>query len=219
MNILIIGQEKRVDILSVFLTSKGFTNITKVNKYDGQNHFDLIFDLDFDQKNPDISPYFSINCPLILSSVKIELSGLNGINQLNKPVFGINAIPGFLERDQFEMSSLRDEDKAVIESIFSEKNISINWVKDRVGMVSPRIIFMIINEAFYTVQEKTAEKNDIDIAMKLGTNYPKGPFEWLNACGIDQVYETLEAVYNDTKDERYKICSALKTEYLKNKNQ
>lgn len=219
MNILIIGQEKRIDILSVFLTSKGFTNLTKVNKYNGQNHFDLVFDLDFDQKQPDLSIYSNLNCPLILSSVLIELSSINGINQFKFPVYGFNAIPGFIERDQFEMSTLRDENKPIIESILSEKNIGINWVKDRVGMVSPRIIFMIINEAYYTVQEKTAEKNDIDTAMKLGTNYPKGPFEWLNTCGIEQVYKTLEAVYNDTKDERYKICSTLKTEYLKSQNQ
>jgi 3-hydroxybutyryl-CoA dehydrogenase len=73
---------------------------------------------------------------------------------------------------------------------------------------------MIINEAYYTVQEETATRDDIDRAMKLGTNYPFGPFEWCQRIGINHVYEVLEAVYEDTRDERYKICPLLKKEYL-----
>jgi 3-hydroxybutyryl-CoA dehydrogenase len=87
-------------------------------------------------------------------------------------------------------------------------------VVDRVGLVTPRVICMIINEAFYTVQEGTASKKDIDIAMKLGTNYPLGPFEWAKKIGIENVYLVLDSVYKDTKDERYKICPLLKKEYL-----
>jgi 3-hydroxybutyryl-CoA dehydrogenase len=45
-------------------------------------------------------------------------------------------------------------------------------VEDRVGMVTPRVIFMIINEACCTLQEGTASMKDIDTSMKLGTNYP-----------------------------------------------
>jgi 3-hydroxybutyryl-CoA dehydrogenase len=87
-------------------------------------------------------------------------------------------------------------------------------VADRVGFVAPRVICMIINEAFYTVQEGTASKEDIDQAMKLGTNYPYGPFEWCEKIGVIQVYELLDVVYNDTKDERYKIAPLLKQSYL-----
>ena len=74
---------------------------------------------------------------------------------------------------------------------------------------------MIINEAYYTAQEGTASREDIDMAMKLGTNYPYGPFEWSERIGINHIYELLEAIYDDTHDERYKICSLLKQEYLK----
>jgi 3-hydroxybutyryl-CoA dehydrogenase len=50
--------------------------------------------------------------------------------------------------------------------------------------------------------------------MKLGTNYPLGPFEWAKKIGIENVYLVLDSVYKDTKDERYKICPLLKKEYL-----
>ncbi len=48
---------------------------------------------------------------------------------------------------------------------------------------------MIINEAFYTVMEGTATREDIDTGMKLGTNYPMGPFEWAVSWGITNIYE------------------------------
>ena len=75
--------------------------------------------------------------------------------------------------------------------------------------------FMIINEACYTLQEGTATIPDIDLGMKLGTSFPKGPFEWANLIGVSEVYHTLKAIYEDTKDERYKICPLLKTKHLK----
>lgn len=81
-------------------------------------------------------------------------------------------------------------------------------------MVTPRIVCMIINEAFYTVQEGTASKEDIDKSMKLGTNYPYGPFDWCSKIGIKNVFELLDAMYTDTREQRYKICPLLKTEYL-----
>jgi 3-hydroxybutyryl-CoA dehydrogenase len=89
-------------------------------------------------------------------------------------------------------------------------------VEDRVGLIKPRVIFMIINEACYTLQEGTASIEDIDLSMKLGTNYPFGPFEWCDKIGIGYVFETLFSLYDDTKDERYKICPLLKTKYLRN---
>ncbi|MEM9298321.1 MAG: 3-hydroxyacyl-CoA dehydrogenase family protein [Bacteroidota bacterium] len=87
-------------------------------------------------------------------------------------------------------------------------------VADRVGMVTPRVIAMIINEAFYTLQEGTATKEDIDLGMKLGTNYPYGPFEWMEKIGVQNVYELLESLFEDTKDQRYKISPLLKRDYL-----
>jgi 3-hydroxybutyryl-CoA dehydrogenase len=63
--------------------------------------------------------------------------------------------------------------------------------------------------------EGTATKTDINLAMKLGTNYPKGPFEFVESIGLDNVYNQLLSLYKDTMDERYKICPLLKQEYLK----
>jgi 3-hydroxybutyryl-CoA dehydrogenase len=127
----------------------------------------------------------------------------------------MNTLPTFINRVVLECCSITQQDEKIATTFFGQLNLKSRFVKSRVGLVTPRIICMIINEAYYTVQEGTASKEDIDLGMKLGTAYPKGPFEWTQEIGLDHVYETLDALYQDTKDERYKIASLLKTEYLK----
>ena len=84
-------------------------------------------------------------------------------------------------------------------------------------MVSPRIICMIINEAALTLEDGTADMKDIDLGMKLGTNYPQGPLEWADQIGINHVYETLEALYQQSGDERYIIFALLKEKFQEQK--
>ena len=69
---------------------------------------------------------------------------------------------------------------------------------------------MIINEAFFALGEDISSKTEIDIAMKLGTNYPFGPFEWADLIGLDKIAQLLDACY--LKDERYAIAPALRRE-------
>ncbi len=128
--------------------------------------------------------------------------------------FGFCGMPTFLNRPLFEVCLKEKESEKVLTEICDRLATEFCVVEDRVGLVTPRIICMIINEAYYTAQEGTATPTDIDLAMKLGTNYPFGPFEWCKKIEISNVYKLLSAVYEDTKDERYKICALLKKEFL-----
>ena len=113
-----------------------------------------------------------------------------------------------------EATVFENEQVPLLEELCKQLKTDFVVVDDKVGLVTPRVIAMIINEAYYTNEEGTAERDDIDLAMKLGTNYPIGPFEWCKRIGVANVYEILLAIYEDTNDERYKICPALKKEYL-----
>ncbi|MBI1222818.1 MAG: 3-hydroxyacyl-CoA dehydrogenase [Bacteroidetes bacterium] len=177
---------------------------------------DVLVDLNFDDHPERILAYAQLESPLILSCVKIQLLGVLahfGIHH-KKNVFGINAIPTFIHRELNEMSIAFESERSLGDKLCEEIGIKPDWVQDRVGLVTARVLFMIINEAYYTVQEGTAGKSDIDTGMKLGTAYPNGPFEWLEKIGIRDVYEVLDSLYQDTREERYKVCSLLKTEYL-----
>jgi 3-hydroxybutyryl-CoA dehydrogenase len=182
------------------------------------NDFDVIFDLKFDEKSNQLKYYAGLkDIPVFVCAVKQQLAKavFDYGNKVDCLLFGINALPTFIHRNLLEVCLLKQEQLAQLENILKQLQWDFKLVNDRVGMVTPRILFMIINEACYTLQEGTASKEDIDTSMKLGTNYPFGPFEWANKIGIKHVYETLEAIYLDTHDERYKVCPLLKTMYLK----
>jgi 3-hydroxybutyryl-CoA dehydrogenase len=130
------------------------------------------------------------------------------------PLLGFNGWPGMINREYLEVSVWDQQHKELLAEVCQQLETGYLLVDDRVGLVTPRILSMIINEAYYTCQEGTATAADIDLAMKLGTNYPFGPFEWAEKIGIRQVYQLLESVYEDTGDERYKVCPLLKKKYL-----
>jgi 3-hydroxybutyryl-CoA dehydrogenase len=62
------------------------------------------------------------------------------------------------------------------------------------GDVALRVISCIVNEAFLALSEGVATAADIDRAMKLGANYPKGPFEWADEIGPDRILHTLDSL-------------------------
>ena len=138
------------------------------------------------------------------------ISRNKAINNCN--LFGFNGLPTFFNRPLLEVSTLKRESLTTLSEITNFLKVDFRLVEDRVGMVTPRIVSMIINEAYFTLQEGTASKADIDLSMKLGTNYPYGPFEWAEKIGLKYVLHLIEAMYADTKDERYRVCPLLKTE-------
>lgn len=60
--------------------------------------------------------------------------------------------------------------------------------------VALRVISCIVNEAFLALSEGVATAEDIDEAMKLGANYPKGPFEWAEEIGAQNILRTLDSL-------------------------
>jgi 3-hydroxybutyryl-CoA dehydrogenase len=59
------------------------------------------------------------------------------------------------------------------------------------GMIRPRVVAMIINEAYLAMEEGVSTAANIDLAMKMGTNYPYGPFEWATKIGHQHIVALL----------------------------
>ncbi|MFY8107948.1 MAG: 3-hydroxyacyl-CoA dehydrogenase family protein [Bacteroidia bacterium] len=221
MKILARGSNTRLKELQEKLGDKA-NNLTQIDDLDlisdNVNDYDLIFDLKFDD-HPDRLKYYAHlkNKPVIVGAVKQQLAKaqFDFKREIECNLIGMNTLTGFINRSLVEVSLLDSNKSNELDELMKNLGWDYKLVQDRIGMVTPRVIFMIINEACYTLQEGTADMKDIDTSMKLGTNYPFGPFEWADKIGIKHVYETLEAMYADTHDERYKVCPLLKTKYLK----
>lgn len=92
-------------------------------------------------------------------------------------------------------------------------------IKDRVvgQMLLNRVLVMLINEASDALFLNIASREDIDLAMTKGVNYPKGLLAWADELGIDWCVEQMDKLYDEYHEDRYR-CSPLLRRMLK-KNQ
>ena len=86
-------------------------------------------------------------------------------------------------------------------------------VNDRPGFATSRISALVGNEAFYMLMEGVASAEDIDKAIKLGLNYPMGPFELGDLVGWDTRLHVLEYLHK-TLGEKFRPCPLL-VQYVK----
>jgi 3-hydroxybutyryl-CoA dehydrogenase len=73
-----------------------------------------------------------------------------------------------------------------------------------------RILAMLINEAADALFWNIASKQDIDLAMQNGTNYPKGLLAWADEKGVESVFNSLNDLYNTYCEDRYRPSALLR---------
>ena len=219
MNILVIGSTDNLDeCRAKFGETHHYRH--ELEQQGAEKNFtqcDVVFDFNIHLDPSQMEVYRDhprVTAFLNSSYISLQQLALEVNHQIKASLFGFCGLPTFLNRSAIEVSLYQDGDQDRLINVLGQLQTDFEIVRDRVGLVTPRIISMIINEAYYTVQEGTASREDIDLGMKLGTNYPFGPFEWAKRIGIKNVYNLLVAIYDDTKDERYKICPLLKYESL-----
>ena len=223
MKVLIIGEPDRANELRARLASSANLEVDFSDGDEDEDYteYDCIFDLNFDDEPSNLPVYAALKDKAVfVSAVKQSLNEAVylGNGKIKCMLFGFNALPAFIGQSIWEVSLFRKFQTPELDKLMATLGVEYLPVEDRTGLVKARVVFMIINEACYTLQEGTASIEDIDNGMKQGTNYPYGPFEWCDKIGITTVFETLSAIYDDTKDERYKVCPLLKTKYLRNES-
>jgi 3-hydroxybutyryl-CoA dehydrogenase len=87
---------------------------------------------------------------------------------------------------------------------FTAHGLGTLTLSDQPGGVGFRILAMLINEAVSALAEGVAGADDLDSAMKLGTNYPLGPLEWSRVLGLESVLLGLEGLMNELGEDRYR---------------
>jgi 3-hydroxybutyryl-CoA dehydrogenase len=96
------------------------------------------------------------------------------------------------------------------ESFFTELGKETARVRDGAGLVFPRILSLIVNEAVHALSDGVAGAEEIDVAMRLGVNYPAGPLHWADQVGLDEVLAVLAGLQQETGDDRYRPAPLLK---------
>jgi 3-hydroxybutyryl-CoA dehydrogenase len=155
----------------------------------------------------------AMHVPIISSSITVtateQSSWISGKHRL----VGLAALPMLIQKPLVEIAPTVYSPKETLEVtklFFQSNGKEIEIVQDRIGMVLPRMLCRIINEAAFAITEDIASPQDIDTALKLGVNFPLGPFELAEQIGLKQVYAVLTALYTDVQEERYRISPLLK---------
>ncbi len=122
----------------------------------------------------------------------------------------INDWPGFINRPILELATpsgiLHPAAAKLLEALHWDYEIT----PDIPGFISSRVVASLVNEAYYTLQQQVSSKQDIDTAMKFGTNYPYGPFEWSGKIGLKKIASLLHVLAH--KDDRYTVSKLLEQE-------
>ena len=167
---------------------------------------DAYFDLLFENDRERIARLkFLLPKPVFVNSV------VHTCRDISEDFFRINAWPTMIDRRIIEVVAPENKMQKKVKQIFDELGWVFQMVPDTIGMITPRIVSMIINEAFFSLFEKVSTREEIDIAMKLGTNYPYGPFEWCDKIGTGRIWQLLHELQKT--EARYTIAPGLNGEF------
>jgi 3-hydroxybutyryl-CoA dehydrogenase len=126
---------------------------------------------------------------------------------------GFHALPPFEESSLVELtwSSEGSEANAMrADAFFRSLGKHVERVDDAPGLVLGRIVCQLVNEAAFAVSEGIGSPEDVDVAMRLGYNWPRGPLEWADTIELDHVLATLDALHEEHREERYRAAPLLR---------
>jgi hypothetical protein len=114
------------------------------------------------------------------------------LSELPPQTIRINGWPGFVEGLDWEVVAPNQAAENACSEVLNALGKRPVFAPDQIGGLGVRVLVSLINEAYLLMGEDAANASDIDKAMKLGTNYPMGPFEWAERIGLPAVYSVLK---------------------------
>jgi 3-hydroxybutyryl-CoA dehydrogenase len=96
------------------------------------------------------------------------------------------------------------------EEFFPTLGLRIEWVDDAPGLVLGRIVCQLVNEAAFAIGENVGSADDVDAGLTLGLNHPRGPVTWGHAIGLEHVLATIDGLWEERREERYRAAPLLR---------
>lgn len=183
------------------LANKLINGKNKIVRYESTNEAipfgDIYIDASFEEEGPCFSP---VQNRIVLVNGVCTLSEM-----LPKNFVRFNGWDGFLSQPTLEIAGNEEAVSKAVELLEAAGLLTVVSA-DELGMIGPRVVAMIINEAYFALAENISTQEEINTAMKLGTNYPYGPFEWCELIGFQKVSTLLQSLAKT--NERYSLAPA-----------
>lgn len=94
--------------------------------------------------------------------------------------------------------------------LFQAIGLSVSQIADTPGMAVMRTVTQLAAVAADAATVGVATLADIDLAMRLGTNYPSGPLEWADTLGLAQVATVLDNLHAGYGEDRYRVPTIIR---------
>lgn len=192
MKIIILCNENIGAYMKSLSTSVDWITTNHIDEWSDLSGADGYFNLN---ESAWYENYTHIKKPVFINAVSNSIKNSN--HQEN--VVRMNAWNGFIQRNLWEIAGkVNQQHTNILNAIHKAYTIT----PDEPGFIAPRILSMIINEAYFAKEQNVSTETEIDTAMKLGTSYPKGPFEWKDEIGVSNILALLDNL--SKSDRRYK---------------
>jgi 3-hydroxybutyryl-CoA dehydrogenase len=150
---------------------------------------------------------------LASNTSSIPITRLGAVTRRPEAVIGMhfmNPVPVMALVELIRGAATSDETYAQTKALAEQMGKTTVASKDFPGFIVNRILIPMLNEACFAVMEGLATVEDIDTAMKLGTNVPMGPLALADFIGLDTVLSIAEVLHHGLGDDKYRPCPLLR---------
>ena len=156
----------------------------------------------------------SSNCILATNTSSIPITRLAAVTSRPEKVIGMhfmNPVPVMKLVELIRGLATSDETYNTINQLpATSLGKTTVLARDMPGFIVNRILMPMINEAVVALYEGIGSVEDIDVAMKLGTNQPMGPLTLADFIGLDTCLAIMEVLHDGTGDTKYRPCPLLR---------
>ncbi|MBK7858899.1 MAG: 3-hydroxybutyryl-CoA dehydrogenase [Archangiaceae bacterium] len=150
---------------------------------------------------------------LASNTSSIPITRIGAVTKRPEAVIGMhfmNPVPLMALVELIRGAATSDETYAATKALAEKMGKTTVVSKDMPGFIVNRILIPMLNEACFALQEGLGSAEDIDTAMKLGTNQPMGPLQLADFIGLDTVLYIAEVLHKGLGDDKYRPSPLLR---------